>query len=195
MRIVLLGAPGSGKGTQAQYIAQHYQIVHISTGEMLRAEVAANTSLGQQAQAVIELGQLVSDDIMLAMIRARLKQDDTDNGFLLDGFPRTLAQAQGLDDLLAEINQPLDVTLFFDVDHAEITQRLLARGRTDDSADAIHTRLQVYQAQTAPLIDYYQAQSNLRSVQGIGDIDEITQRIFNVLDSLNDIELKETPSR
>ena len=195
MRIVLLGAPGSGKGTQAQYIAEHYQIVHISTGEMLRAEIAANSALGQQAKTVIEAGKLVSDDIMLAMIRDRLNQEDAENGFLLDGFPRTLRQAIGLDELLENIEQPLDIALFFDVDHAEIIERLLARGRIDDTAAAIRTRLQIYTTQTTPLIEYYQAKNNLRSVQGMGDINEITQRILSVLDDVSSDELKGTSSR
>ena len=184
MRIILLGAPGSGKGTQAATIIQKYVIPHISTGDLLRAEVASGTALGQRAKAIMESGQLVSDEIMLGMIEERLSKDDVDNGFLLDGFPRTLAQAEALDEMLGKLGQPIDVVLFFDVDYGEIMQRLLARKRADDTEDTIRKRLEVYEAQTAPLIDYYKAKGNLRSVQGTGEIDAISQRIFKVLDAV-----------
>lgn len=184
MRIVLLGAPGSGKGTQAERVTKKYNIPHISTGDLLRAEVQAGTSLGKQAKEIMESGKLVSDEIMLGMIEKRLAQDDTKNGFLLDGFPRTLPQAEALDALLAKLGQPLDVVLFFDVDYGEIMQRLLARKRADDTEETIRKRLEVYEAQTAPLIDYYKQKGNLRSVKGVGDIDEISERIFKVLDDV-----------
>lgn len=183
MRIVLLGAPGSGKGTQAAHIAQRYRIDHISTGDLLRAEVAAGTPLGKQAKEIMDAGSLVSDDIMLGMIEGRLAGNAAE-GFLLDGFPRTLPQAEALDKLLGRIGQPLDVVVFFDVDYAEIIQRLLARGRSDDTEEAIRTRLQVYEQQTAPLIDHYKAKGNLRSVRGEGEITEIAERLFNVLDQV-----------
>ena len=181
MRIVLLGAPGSGKGTQAEKIVQKYQIPHISTGDLLRAEVAAGTGLGQRADVIMKSGALVSDEIILDMVRSRLSNPDVDNGFMLDGFPRTLPQAEGLDKLLTEMDQPLDVVLFLDVDYSEIMQRLLARKRADDNEDTIRKRLQVYEAETAPLIDYYKTKGNLRSVQGIGTIDEITTHVFKTL--------------
>jgi len=184
MRIVLLGAPGSGKGTQAERIVGKYRITHISTGDLLRAEVAAGSDLGNQAKAIMEAGGLVSDDIMLGMIRSRLAQDDAQNGFMLDGFPRTLAQAEALDELLARIGQPLDVVVFFDVDYGEITQRLLARQRADDTEETIRKRLQVYEEQTAPLIDYYKAKGNLRTVKGVGPMDEVSERIFKALDNV-----------
>jgi len=184
MRIVLLGAPGSGKGTQAERIVEKYQITHISTGDLLRAEVAAGTDLGNKAKEIMESGGLVSDDIMLGMIRSRLSQGDVQNGFMLDGFPRTLAQAEALDDLLAKIGQPLDVVIFFDVDYNEITQRLLARQRADDNEETIRKRLQVYEEQTAPLIDYYKAKGNLRTVKGVGPMDEVSERIFKTLDNV-----------
>lgn len=184
MRIVLLGAPGSGKGTQAESVVAKYRITHISTGDLLRAEVAAGTDLGKQAKEIMEAGGLVSDDIMLGMIRSRLSQDDVQNGFMLDGFPRTLAQAEALDELLAQIGQPLDVVVFFDVDYAEITQRLLARQRADDTEETIRKRLQVYEEQTAPLIDYFKAKGNLRTVKGVGPVEEISERIFKTLDTV-----------
>lgn len=184
MRIVLLGAPGSGKGTQAERVTKKYNIPHISTGDLLRAEVEAGSTLGKQAREIMESGKLVSDAIMLGMIEKRLAQGDTTNGFLLDGFPRTLPQAEALDALLTKLGQPLDVVLFFDVDYGEIMQRLLARKRADDTEETIRKRLEVYEAQTAPLIDYYKQKGNLRSVKGVGDIDEITERIFKVLDDV-----------
>lgn len=184
MRVVLLGAPGSGKGTQAEFIVQHYNIVHISTGELLRDEVAAGTPLGQQAQQIMDAGQLVSDEIMLGIIEARLAKDDVSNGFLLDGFPRTLPQAQALNELLNKLDQPLDVVIFFDVDYGEIMQRLLARQRADDNEETIRKRLQVYEAQTAPLIDFYKTKGNLRSVSGVGEINEIAERIQKILDEI-----------
>jgi adenylate kinase len=184
MRIVLLGAPGSGKGTQAEAVVQKYQVVHISTGDLLRAEVAAGTPLGKQAKEIMEAGQLVSDEIVLGMIEHRLTSGEAKNGFLLDGFPRTLSQAEGLDALLTKLGQPLDVVLFFDVDYGEIMKRLLARKRADDNEETIRKRLEVYEAQTAPLIDYYKERGNMRAVKGVGSIEEISQNIFKILDEV-----------
>ncbi len=184
MKIVLLGAPGSGKGTQAENVVKKYQIAHISTGDLLRAEVAAGSPLGKQAKEIMESGALVSDEIVLGMIEARLAQDDTKNGFMLDGFPRTLAQAEGLDTLLTKIGQPLDVVVFLDVDYGEIMQRLLARKRADDNEETIRNRLKVFENQTAPLIDYYKTKGNLRTVKGVGVVDEISENVFTVLSSL-----------
>ena len=181
MRIVLLGAPGSGKGTQSEAIVKKYQIRHLSTGDMLRAEVAAGTPLGRQARAIMEAGQLVSDAIVLGMIEQRLLDNDT-KGFLLDGFPRTLVQAEALDALLIRLEQPLDVVLFFDVDYEEVTQRLLARNRSDDNEETIRKRLQVYEQETAPLRQYYESKGNLRTVRGVGQIEEISERIFRILE-------------
>ncbi len=183
MRIILLGAPGSGKGTQAEKIVNHYKINHISTGDLLRAEVAANTELGVQAKAIMDAGGLVSDDIVLGMIEKRL-QEDTAQGFMLDGFPRTLPQAQSLDAMLTQLGQPIDIVIFFDVDYGEIMQRLLARKRADDTEATIRKRLEVYEAQTAPLIDYYKAKGNLRTVQGVGEVEAIAQRIYQILDDI-----------
>ena len=182
MRIVLLGAPGSGKGTQSEAIVKKYQIRHISTGDILRAEVAAGTPLGRQAREIMEAGQLVSDAIVLGMIEQRLLCRTAPDGFLLDGFPRTLGQAEALDALLTRLEQPLDVVLFFDVDYEEIMQRLLARHRSDDNAETIRKRLQVYEQETAPLRDYYNNKGNLRTVKGVGQIEGISERIFRILE-------------
>ena len=181
MRLILLGAPGSGKGTQSEAIVKKYQIRHLSTGDMLRAEVAAGTPLGRQAREIMEAGQLVSDAIVLGMIEQRLVNNDTD-GFLLDGFPRTLVQAEALDALLTRLEQPLDVVLFFDVDYDEVMQRLLARHRSDDNEETIRKRLQVYEQETAPLRDYYDNKGLLRTVKGVGPIEEISARIFQILE-------------
>ncbi|HYQ90848.1 MAG TPA: adenylate kinase [Candidatus Competibacteraceae bacterium] len=181
MRIILLGAPGSGKGTQSEAIVKKYQVRHLSTGDMLRAEVAAGSPLGRQAKEIMEAGQLVSDAIVLGMIEQRLVNNDT-RGFLLDGFPRTLVQAEALDALLTRLEQPLDVVLFFDVDYEEIMQRLLARNRSDDNEETIRKRLQVYEQETAPLRQYYDNKGLLRTVKGVGPIDEISTRIFQILE-------------
>ena len=183
MRVILLGAPGSGKGTQAQAITEKFGIPQISTGDMLRAAVRAGTSLGLEAKKIMDAGLLVSDDIILGLIKERIQADDCRNGFLLDGFPRTLAQAEALDAMLAKLEKPLDCTLFFDVDFDEITKRLLSRGRADDNEDTIRKRLAVYEEQTAPLISYYEGTGKLKTVKGVGSVDEISQRIFDVLDA------------
>lgn len=185
MRIILLGAPGSGKGTQAELVLQKYQIPHISTGDLLRAEIAAESELGVKAKAIMEAGDLVSDEIMLGVIEERLGKDDVHNGFMLDGFPRTLTQAEGLDQLLSKLGQPVDLVIFFDVDYGEIMQRLLARKRADDTEETIRNRLEVYEALTAPLIDYYKAKGNLRSIQGVGEVSAISARIFQLLDDVS----------
>ena len=182
MRIVLLGAPGSGKGTQAERVVAKFGIAHISTGELLRAEVAAGTPLGAKAKKIMESGGLVSDDIMLGMIEERLAKPDVTGGFLLDGFPRTLPQAEALDSLLARLGKPLDKVLLLDVDYEEIMQRLLARKRADDSEETIRKRLQVYESQTAPLIDYYKTRALLVTVPGVGEVDAISDRVFAALE-------------
>ena len=168
MRIVLLGAPGSGKGTQGERIVERYGVTHISTGEVLRAEVAAGTDLGRQAKAVMDAGELVSDEIIIGIARHRIAGLDADRGFMLDGFPRTIAQAEELDTMLAELHQPLDAVLMLHVDDDEILQRLLARRRADDNEAIIRKRLDVYTAQTRPLVEYYRSRGLLREVEGRG---------------------------
>ena len=171
---------------------QQYHIAHISTGDLLRAEVAAGTSLGKQAKKIMEAGHLLSDDIMLSMIEHRLNSEDTKQGFLLDGFPRTLPQAEALDNLLVRLGQPLDVVLFFDVDYGEIMTRLLARKRADDTEETIRKRLEVFEAQTAPLIDYYKNWEKSGDseapqyipIEGVGKVEEIKDQIFSRLENL-----------
>ncbi len=185
MRLVLLGAPGSGKGTQAARLREHLQVPHISTGELLRAAVKAGTPLGLQAKAVMEAGQLVSDDIVLGMLEERLTAGDTGNGFILDGYPRNLVQANALDALLARLGQPVDIAVQLDVDTELLIERLAGRaqaeGRADDSPDAVRNRLKVYDEATAPVVDFYRQAGRLARVDGVGGMDEVFQRILETL--------------
>lgn len=185
MRIVLLGAPGSGKGTQATRLKDALAVVHISTGDLLRAQVAAGTELGRAAKAVMEAGQLVSDDIVLGMLEARLGEADAARGFILDGYPRNVAQAGALDQLLARIGQPLDHVVQLDVDEELLFQRLAGRaaaeGRKDDNPETVRQRLAVYSAQTAPVIDFYVARGALQRIDGVGAVDEVLGRILAAL--------------
>ncbi|MBB5016641.1 adenylate kinase [Rehaibacterium terrae] len=182
MRLVLLGAPGSGKGTQAARLKEHLQVPHISTGELLRAEVAAGSPLGRQAKEVMDRGELVSDEILLAMLEERFSRDDTRKGFILDGYPRNIAQANALDALLHRLGQPVDLAVQLDVDTELLIQRLAGRaqaeGRSDDSPDAVRNRLRVYNESTAPVVDYYRGQHKLVCVFGVGSVDEVFARIL-----------------
>jgi len=181
LKIVLLGAPGSGKGTQSEKLVAEFGVPQISTGDLLRSAVANQTQLGRKAKAAMDAGELVSDDIVVGMMRERLTQDDTANGFILDGFPRSLAQAKALDELLDELGRPLQGVVHIKVDHEEIVQRLMARGRSDDNEDTIRKRLNVYQEQTQPLVAFYEDKGLLTAVAGVGDVDEIYNRIKTAL--------------
>ena len=191
MRLVLLGAPGSGKGTQATRLREHLQVPHISTGELLRAAVAAGSALGLQAKAVMEAGNLVSDDIVLGMLEERFLKPDTGNGFILDGYPRNLAQARALDALLDRIGQPADVAVQLDVATDLLVDRLSGRakleGRADDSPDAVRKRLAVYSEQTAPVVDFYRNQGKLACVHGEGGMDEVFVRILEAINPTSDV--------
>ena len=185
MRLVLLGAPGSGKGTQASRLKAELAVPHISTGDMLRAAVAAGTPMGLQAKAVMASGQLVSDDILLGMLEDRLAQADAQTGFILDGYPRNLAQAGALDDLLARIGQPLDAVVKLDVPNATILARCeiryKAEGRADDNPDTVRKRLAIYAEQTAPVADFYARRGKLQVVDGVGELAEVTARVKRAL--------------
>jgi adenylate kinase len=191
MRLVLLGAPGSGKGTQATRLREHLQVPHISTGELLRAAVTAGTPLGLKAKSVMESGGLVSDDIVLGMLEERLLQPDTANGFVLDGYPRNLAQARALDSLLARIKQPVDLAVQLDVDQNLLVERLSGRahveGRADDTPEAVRNRLTVYAEQTAPVVDYYRTQGKLTCIHGVGTMDEVFTRIVEAINPTSDV--------
>ena len=185
MRLVLLGPPGSGKGTQAARLKDHLQVPHISTGDLLRAEVAAGSKLGLEAKEVMARGDLVSDAILLGMLEDRFSRTDTANGFILDGYPRNLAQADALGKLLARIGQKFDAAVQLDVPNELVVERIAGRakaeGRADDSPESVRTRLKVYDDQTAPVIDYYRQQGELTVVNGVGELDDVFARIIDAI--------------
>ena len=185
MRIVLLGPPGSGKGTQAALLKEQLQIPHISTGALLRDAAALGTELGLQAKALSDRGELVPDDVMSGLIEERLSDADVANGFILDGYPRNLAQAKSLDVLLARIKQPAEEAVLIDIDAEQIVKRIAKRaqeeGRADDNEETVRNRLRVYAEKTAPVADFYAEQGLLTRVLGEGTVPEIFQRILSVL--------------
>ncbi|MCB0351970.1 MAG: adenylate kinase [Bdellovibrionales bacterium] len=186
-RIVLLGPPGAGKGTQAVLICQRFAVPHISTGDIFRAAVKSQTELGKQAQGFMDKGELVPDSLVIALVKERLSQQDCrEKGFLLDGFPRTLEQSQALTVLLDEIGSPLTHVLDLEVSEAILLERIQNRGnqgsgRADDSADVAAHRLQVYRDQTAPVTGYYEQNIGVTKIDGLGSVEEVTQRILDAL--------------
>lgn len=184
MRIVFIGPPGAGKGTQAALVVGRYGLAHLSTGDMLRAARDAQTEIGKLADQYMSAGQLVPDEIILKIVQDRLQADDCRAGYLLDGFPRTLAQAEALDQLLAQEGAPLDVVLELRVPEEELFRRLSGRGRADDKPEVIRQRLVAYRQQTEPLLDYYQRRGLLKTIDGLGTVEEIFERIQQVLDPL-----------
>lgn len=178
MRILFLGPPGAGKGTQAERVAERLGIAHVSTGDMFRALDPA-TDLGGRVKAIMESGELVPDSIVIEMLEARIAQPDAAGGYILDGFPRTRRQAEALDVFLGE--DGLDHVVVLEVGADELVSRILARGRADDTEDAVRTRLAVYDRDTEPLIAFYQPRGVVRRVDGVGGIDDITASILAVL--------------
>jgi len=212
MRIVLLGAPGAGKGTQAKKLVEKFKLPQISTGDLLRAAVAVGTNLGKEAKSYMDKGELVPDSVVLGMVEERLKQDDCKAGYILDGFPRNTSQAEALDKMLAHLNMPLTCALSVDVPFEDLMKRLTGRRtckacgqmyniyfnssskgnicdkcggelfqRDDDKEETIKKRLEVYNAQTAPLFDYYSKKGILKSVKGTGSIDEIFANVCSAI--------------
>jgi len=185
VNVLLLGPQGSGKGTQAKRIAAEYGLAHIATGDMLRAAIAAGTPLGRAVKPIIEAGELVPDELMIDLFRERLDEEDTREGFILDGFPRTMAQAEALDAMLAEIGRDLDIVFELQIADEICIARLLKRaeleGRTDDTPDAIARRLQEYHEKTKPLIGYYRLRGNLVGLHADRSIDEVFGEIQEAL--------------
>jgi adenylate kinase len=188
--LLLLGAPGAGKGTQARRIAGDYGIPQISTGDMLRAAVAAGTELGRRAKGIMDAGELVPDDVIVGIMRDRLTQADTEGGFVLDGFPRTIPQAEALDAMLGGLGRRLALVLEFQLGEDEAARRMLGRaeeeGRSDDTSEVIRRRLEVYREQTEPLVAYYLGRSILVGVDAAGTVDEVYARIVDVLSQVQD---------
>ena len=186
LNILLLGPQGAGKGTQGRLISAEYDIPHVATGDMLRSAIAAGTELGRKAAPLLSAGELVSDEIMIGLIRDRLTQEDARNGFVLDGYPRTTPQAEALDALLDEIEAPLSVVFEFQLPEEVCVERLSRRaeeeGRADDTPEAIRTRLRLYHEQTEPLVEYYRARGNLVGVGADRPVDEVFGEIQRALE-------------
>ncbi|MBF9234223.1 adenylate kinase [Microvirga alba] len=191
MRIILLGPPGAGKGTQAVRMVERLGVPQLSTGDMLRAAVAAGTPVGVKAKAIMDRGDLVSDDVVVGIIADRIEESDAKKGFILDGFPRTVAQAEAFDAMLAQKGMKLDAVVEFKVNEAELVERIVkraketeARGepvRKDDNPDVFKTRLEAYRNQTAPLSAYYAGKGALKTVDGMRPIDEVTEAVRGIL--------------
>ena len=190
MRLILMGPPGAGKGTQAKIISGRLGVPAISTGDIFRANVSEGTPLGLEAKRYMDAGDYVPDAVTNAMVRDRLAQDDTNEGFLLDGYPRTVAQVEELDVMLADAGRSLDAVVVLTVQQEELVQRLLHRaeveGRADDTEEVIRHRQEVYIEQTAPLIEVYAGRGLLVEVDGMGTVDEVTDRVFAELDRVRD---------
>jgi adenylate kinase len=193
LNIVLFGPPGAGKGTQSEYLIKKYSLVHLSTGDILRSEIAAGTSLGLEAKSLMDQGILVPDEVVIGMISSKLDQNKNAKGFIFDGFPRTIAQAKALDELLEEKNTSITMMIALEVEDEELEKRLLLRGkesgRSDDQdASIIKQRIKEYNNKTAPLKDYYAAQHKFHSIYGIGTIDEIFSRICDTIEKVYDTD-------
>ncbi len=181
IRVIFLGPPGAGKGTQAAVLSEGFDVPHISTGDILRSAVAAKTELGQKAASYMDAGELVPDDLILDLIRGRLNQKDASKGWILDGFPRNVSQADFLDKLLADIEQPCECVLNLEVPDDILVTRLLARGRNDDTEAVIRNRLEVYRQQTEPLIEFYRNRQQLVSINGHKPMDAVASDLKRIL--------------
>lgn len=189
LNIVLFGPPGAGKGTQSERLIEKYGLTHLSTGDIFRANIKGESELGLLAKSYMDKGHLVPDSVTIDMLRAEVLKSNSSKGYIFDGFPRTTAQAEALDEFLQSINTSISVMLALDVEENELKNRLLKRaevsGRADDAdMTIIENRIAVYNKETAPVKNYYDSQNKLISISGIGTIDEITQRLFAVVDSI-----------
>ena len=185
LRIVILGRQGSGKGTQCLRLAELYGVIHISTGDMLRSAVESQSELGKKAKEIMDAGDLVSDEIINAIVSERIeKKDVSENGFVLDGYPRTASQAQALEGELLAKGLKLDLALNLEVPVEEVTQRMLDRSRTDDTEEAIKRRLEIYENETTPLLKWFEDRNNLLVVDGLGPEDEVFSRLTDVIDGV-----------
>jgi adenylate kinase len=183
--LILFGPPGSGKGTQSARIAEKYHLVHLSTGDIFRREIRNKSVLGLKVQSIIEKGELVTDDLLLEILRSAFREAGNPRGFILDGYPRTIRQAEDLDKLLKETDNQVSLVLALDVNEEEVITRLLKRaqleGRKDDTEEVIRNRMMVYHSQTKPLMEYYSKQKKFKSVAGVGSVDDIFANICKVI--------------
>ncbi|WP_238422481.1 adenylate kinase [Gordonia sp. 'Campus'] len=179
MRLVILGPPGAGKGTQAELLSEALGIPHISTGDLFRANISQGTAVGVEAKKYLDAGNLVPSEITVDMVRARVAEPDAAKGFILDGFPRSTEQADALNDILANLDASLDAVLSFVVDTDVVVERMLARGRADDTEEVIRNRMDVYTRETAPLLAYYGDQ--VKTIDAVGDIQGVHQRVLSAL--------------
>ncbi len=186
LNLVLFGPPGSGKGTQSEKIIEKYGLVHLSTGDILRGEIANKTSLGMKAKEIMDKGELVSDEIVIGMIGNKIEANKDAKGFIFDGFPRTVAQAEALDKLLEEHNEEITLMISLEVEKEELVKRLLKRGeetgRADDNLETIENRINVYHQQTSPVKEYYAAQGKAHLVDGVGSIDDIFEKVTDQIE-------------
>ncbi len=188
LNLILFGPPGSGKGTQATFLAERYDLVHISTGDLFRSEIKGETELGTLAKSYMNKGELVPDEVTIAMLRKKVESHPEASGFIFDGFPRTVAQAEALDTMLGEMKTQIEMLLSLSVDDEAIVQRILKRaetsGRADDADEGtIRNRINVYTENTTPVFDYYAEQERSSSIDGMGSIDDVTHRLFAALDA------------
>ncbi|WP_340103916.1 adenylate kinase [Rhodohalobacter sp. 8-1] len=187
MKLILFGPPGAGKGTQAKKISSHYDIPHLSTGNIFRYNIKNQTELGKKVKSILDAGELVSDETVVALVVDELQHDKYDNGYILDGFPRTIPQAKALDEHLASQDDSIDLFLTLSVPQEELIDRILSReeGRSDDTPEKIKTRLEVYSNETEPVLNYYKKKGIVKEINGMGSIDEIFERIKTELDKIS----------
>lgn len=185
MRIIIFGPPGAGKGTQAQRIADEYNIPHLSTGEIFRTAIKNETPLGKKVKSILDAGDLVPDETVVDLVEEELKKDKYNGGYILDGFPRTVPQAEAFDNILESNGNSLEAFLVLQVPEEELINRILSRGegRSDDTREGVKNRLNVYENETAPVLDYYEKQEKIEKINGVGSVDEIFGRIKETLEN------------